>query len=248
MRAGAQSPRALAGADVRLVDRGDLVGAGGVVLRVLQLEPGEGLDLVRELDGVVLAQHPRGLGLSLNVEHAQPHQQPRVKGGEDLRRLYLGKRDAQLQQGCRLLRPVLAVSRQFDFFQKVGELVPAGKDLLLLVALHLPMDELLEIDVVSVKGLVEVHVDELVDRRCFLELTEGESAEYDVVSHLVGEGADVLLVLDQAGLVDFLGLAQLVGFLLDGQQELRNGCFERGLIGAADGFEDVVIAEFEDPA
>lgn len=110
------------------------------------------------------------------------------------------------------------------------------------------MDELLEINVVSVKGLVEVHVDELVDSRCFLKLTEGEPAEYDVVSHLVGEGADVLLVLDQAGLVDFLGLAQLVGFLLDGQQELRNGCFERGLIGAADGFEDVVIAEFEDPA
>lgn len=84
-------------------------------------------------------------------------------------------------------------------------------------------------------------MDELVHRCCFLKFAEGQSAEDDVVAHLVGERADVLFVLNEAGLVDFLGLAELVGFLLDGQQELRNGCLEGRLVGAADRLEDVVV-------
>lgn len=91
-------------------------------------------------------------------------------------------------------------------------------------------------------------MDELIHRCCFLKLAEGQSAEDDVVAHLVGKGADVFFVLYEAGLVDFLGLAKLVGFLLDGQQKLGDGCLEGRLVGVADCFEDVVITKLEYPA
>jgi hypothetical protein len=65
---------------------------------------------------------------------------------------------------------------------------------------------------------------------------------------LIGEGIEILLILEYSGLVLVLIVAELLRLLLHCQQELSDGGLEARLEHQADCLQDVEVAKLEDPA
>ncbi len=84
---------------------------------------------------------------------------------------------------------VFSLKCDLNFVQKVGQLIPTWKYLILLVDLRLSGDKLLEADVISIEGLIKVDNDLLVNTNGFFPLALGKFAKDDIVFHLVAKSA-----------------------------------------------------------